>query len=249
MAHPTERSSAGTTSGAGSPASTTRNVGPPGANQRVDHPVGPKTGSRPSASDMAEDAKQKMRDGAKQGQQRAAELGEEAKQQVCEATNQVKETTRQYAVEKKRQIAEELGAFSSAVQNAAKTLRDEEHGSVAHYVEAAAEQLDSARRVVENKSIGEFFDDVQDFTRRRPELVFGGLFVAGMAAMRFAKASRPTTSRQAMDGRSGQRNPALPARRTNVGPPPGFASTGEGHARPASNAGATYPSASPNQKP
>lgn len=249
MAHPTERSLESPIRGTTSPQSNTGKTAPPGKEQRVDSPSGQPSDSRGSAAEIADQSKQRLREGAQQGQQMAAELGDQAKRKVHQATDQAKETTRQYALEKKRQVAEELGAFSSAIQNAAKTLRDEEHDTVAHYIEAAAEQLDSAREAVEKKPIGEFVEDLQDLTRRRPELVFGGLFVVGMAAMRFAKASRHGSSRQSGPARRPQTSASLPARSSNAGPPPGFGPAGDGRSQPMPPPGMTRSPASSNRNP
>src|SRR6266850_4166916 len=40
------------------------------------------------------------------------------------------------------------------------------------------------------KEPGDFLYDLESYARRSPEVVFGGLFVVGLAAARFLKASR-----------------------------------------------------------
>lgn len=124
--------------------------------------------------------------------QQAVEMTEAAKAKACQAAGQAKESGAQYAREKKARVAEEIGVFSGAIRKASSKLHDEQHDSIASYVDAAAEQLDCCRHSLESKDIGEIVDDVQDFARRRPEVVYGGLFVAGLAAMRFLKASSPS---------------------------------------------------------
>lgn len=124
--------------------------------------------------------------------QQAVEITEAAKAKASEAAAQAKESGAQYAREKKTSVADEMGVFSGAIRKASSKLHDEQHDSIANYVDAAAEQLDCCRHSLENKDIGEIVDDVQDFARRRPEIVYGGLFVAGLAAMRFLKASPPS---------------------------------------------------------
>lgn len=125
----------------------------------------------------------------------AVEMTEAAKAKACQAAEQAKQSGAQYACEKKARVADEIGVFSGAIRKASSKLRDEQHDSIASYVDAAAEQLDRCRQSLESKDVGELIDDVQDFARRRPEVVYGGLFVAGLAAMRFLKASKPSRQR------------------------------------------------------
>ncbi|KAA1261157.1 hypothetical protein LF1_37020 [Rubripirellula obstinata] len=122
----------------------------------------------------------------------AVEMTEAAKAKACQAAEQAKQSGAQYAREKKARVADEIGVFSGAIRKASGKLHDEQHDSIASYVDAAAEQLDRCRQSLESKDVGELVDDVQDFARRRPEVVYGGLFVAGLAAMRFLKASKPS---------------------------------------------------------
>ncbi|GEM_PF-6592894 len=136
----------------------------------------------------------------------ATEAAEAARQRVAEASAQAKETGRQYASEKKALLAEEVGVLSSAIRKASDKLHEEEHDSIACYVDAAAEQLDQFRGSLQDMTVGELVDEVQALTRRRPEIVYGGLFVAGLAAMRFLKASAPPRRRSA----AGQANQRMP---------------------------------------
>jgi len=121
----------------------------------------------------------------------AAAMSDDMTAKAREAATQAKQSGVRYAHEKKARLAEELGVFSGAIRKASDKLHDEHHDSIASYVDAAAEQLDCCRQSIESKEVGELVDDAQDFVRRRPEVVYGGLFVAGLAAMRFLKASPP----------------------------------------------------------
>jgi len=152
------------------------------------------------ASQAAESVTQSVADNQEELKRQAAELSQAAQQKACEAAEQAKQSGAQYAREKKALVAEEIGVFSGAIRKASSKLHEEQHDSIASYVDAAAEQLDRYRRSLESKDVGELLDDAQDFTRRHPEVVYGGLFVAGLAAMRFLKASKPQR-RQAVSHR------------------------------------------------
>ncbi|QDV43861.1 hypothetical protein Enr13x_37210 [Stieleria neptunia] len=148
------------------------------------------------ASEVSATVKQTASVKQEELKQQAAEVADVAKQKASEAAEQAKQSGAQYAREKKLRLAEEIGVFSGAIRKASGKLHDEQHDSIASYVDAAAGQLDQFRQSLESKDIGEIVDDVQDFARRRPEIVYGGLFVAGLAAMRFLKASKPACQRK-----------------------------------------------------
>ncbi|EMI17495.1 hypothetical protein RMSM_05588 [Rhodopirellula maiorica SM1] len=152
--------------------------------------------AKQKAGDAVESAKQQATQTQEEVKQQAAEVASAAKQKAYEATAAAKESGRKYAHEKKTRLADELGIFSGAIRKASSKLHEEQHDSLASYIDAAAEQLDHVRESLQSKEVGDLMSDVQDFTRRRPEVVYGGLFVAGLAAMRFLKASKPERQRQ-----------------------------------------------------
>jgi hypothetical protein len=145
-------------------------------------------------------AKQEATPTSEKVKQYGSNLAEEAKEQatqakavvtekVCEATESVKASGRQYFIRKKEQATEELCVFRDAIREAADKLRQESHPEIASYVAAAAEQCDRMRDVLEHRGIGDLAKDAKRFTRQHPEMVYGGLFFAGLAMMRFLKAS------------------------------------------------------------
>lgn len=142
----------------------------------------------------AEKLREQASDKREELTQQASEVAEQAKRKAREAAEHAKSSGMQYAREKKVRLAEEIGVLSDAIRKASGKLHEEQHESIASYVDVAAEQLDRCRQAIETREVGELVGDAQEFARRRPELVYGGLFVAGLAAMRFLKAS--TSDRQ-----------------------------------------------------
>lgn len=141
------------------------------------------------AAQATERVKQQGVNLAEEVKGQATEAKNMASEKIHEATENVKATSREYLAKKKHQASEELGVFRDAINKAAEKLRQENHPEVASYVAAAAEQFDRVRNVLEQRGVGDIGSDARRFTRQHPELVYGGMFFAGLAMMRFLKAS------------------------------------------------------------
>jgi hypothetical protein len=163
----------------------------PNAPQSPSTQPGPTRQTTGNAADTAKQKGARLHEQVNQVSAQASEATAAVKGKAAEATEQAKDSARKYAAEKKSRVADEIGVFSGAIRKASGKLREEQHDSIACYVDAAAEQLDRIRDSLQNKSTSQIMDDVQGFARRRPELVYGGMFLAGLTAMRFLKASKP----------------------------------------------------------
>lgn len=119
-----------------------------------------------------------------------AEQGERARQQLEQAAVKAKEEGHNIMLNQKQRVASELRAYSEAARRAAGRLEGESDLHLSRYVNGAAERLESLSRQVEERDLGEIWDDLESMARRRPEIYFGGMFVAGLAVARFLKASR-----------------------------------------------------------
>lgn len=144
-------------------------------------------------SHSAEQLKHKASETASEVTSKAKEAVTHAKQgvsgQVYEATEKVKAVGRDYATRKKSQAVAELDVFRDAILSAANKLKEENHDTVGSYVAAAAEQIGRLRSSIDQRNVQSLLNEAQSLTRRHPEVVYGGLFVAGVALMRFLKAS------------------------------------------------------------
>jgi hypothetical protein len=83
----------------------------------------------------------------------------------------------------------ELDAVAQAVRDASHRLRDEQHESVATYVEGAAAGLERLSRAIRDKDLNELLHDAQRLARRQPAWFLGGSFALGLLAARFLKSS------------------------------------------------------------
>ena len=121
------------------------------------------------------------------------EKAREAKDRVVsksgEALNKAKERTRSVADEQKNRLGERIHGYSSAFRRTADKLRDEQDPNIAHYTEMIADRIDQAADYVQSRDPGMLLRDVENAARRRPEIFFGGMLLAGLVLGRFLKAS------------------------------------------------------------
>jgi hypothetical protein len=106
-------------------------------------------------------------------------LKDSARQEGSAAVNQIKSVA-----ESDVRDAQETG--QSLINNQKENLADR----FSEYAKAI--ETDYLRE----KQPAELLDDLESLARRKPELVFGGLFVVGFAAARFFKASRRQSPRE-----------------------------------------------------
>lgn len=166
--------------------------------------------SRDRLSQEAQQAKRKAGEAARQAGDKMREAGRQAKDQIVHTTQQttsrVQERASEMLAEKKSRAAEEVNVFGQALHRAADTLDENDDRAVAQYVHQAADMVDACADWLRNKSAGEMVRGCGDFTRRHPEVVLGGLFLAGVAAARFLKASDRTRSMEDSDFESNFRD-------------------------------------------
>lgn len=106
-----------------------------------------------------------------------------------DAAHQIQEKGRGFAESRKEELASRISGGGQAVRRAADKLREENDPNIAHYAEFVADRLERAGEYVRNRDFGAMYRDGEAAARRRPEVLFGGMFVAGLAIARFLKAS------------------------------------------------------------
>jgi hypothetical protein len=129
------------------------------------------------------------------------ELKESARKEGSAAVDQIKsaaqsavhraqDTGQSFVKNQKENLASRFSEYANAVQSMSEKLRGEDDNILAAPAEKAAESLNRISDYLRQKEPAELLDDLESLARRRPDLVFGGLFVVGFAAARFFKASR-----------------------------------------------------------
>ena len=120
----------------------------------------------------------------------AHDAAEAAKGAAHDATEAAKQQGRQAIDQRRHAVSQKVSNISHALFEGAERLGEEVDPSVAQYVSSMAGTVDRAAHYIDERDLGGIADDLQDFTRRHPEWVYGGLFLAGIALARFLKASK-----------------------------------------------------------
>lgn len=103
----------------------------------------------------------------------------------------VRETANAQLATQKDRATDGLGSVAQAVRQSTKQLREQQHDTVAQYVEQAANQIDRFSQSLKNKDVNELLTDAQQMARRQPALFIGSAFAIGLLGARFIKSSAP----------------------------------------------------------
>lgn len=137
---------------------------------------------------------------ATQAKEAAGQMAEKAKQQTKQLTEQLTSQVRDQGStminEQKSRAADSLSGVGSAIRRAAETLEQEQDPNLARYSNSLADSIDECASYLRDSDPRTLMRDAGEFTRRRPEWVLGGAFLAGMALVRFLKASQSEGSMQ-----------------------------------------------------
>lgn len=91
--------------------------------------------------------------------------------------------------ERKNQLASSIDEIGDAFDSAAQSLKQKQHEQLADYGRRFARGIHDASDAIRQRSPSELWQDTSEFARRRPEVVVGGMFAAGLALSRFFKAT------------------------------------------------------------
>jgi len=157
-----------------------------------------------TASDVASQVKQATADTVEQAKQTANETLNQAKQVVSETLGQAKEAVAESFSEVKGQIQStfddqktqavgRLGSVAHALRQTSEQLNAQHETTLAHYAQAAAEQLETWSGLLQTKNLNELVNEVQAFAHRQPEIFIAGSLAAGLLFGRFLKSSGART--------------------------------------------------------
>jgi hypothetical protein len=142
-----------------------------------------------------EGAKEEVRQGLHQIQERVRDSGRSAINEMRrvgrETGQEIRARGAEAADRQKNRAAEHIGNYGAAVKRAAEQLRSEHDDVLAGYADTVGNALDRAAGFLRNREVRDLVGEVESYVRRHPELILGGLFVAGIAAARFVKAASP----------------------------------------------------------
>jgi hypothetical protein len=119
--------------------------------------------------------------------------------------DKVKEKASAQINTQKDRATDGIGNVVDAVRNATRQLREQNHGTLADYIERSASQLERLSTGLRNKDVAELFRDAQNLARRQPAVFVGSAFTLGLLSARFLKSSSPMNERS-QPPQSWQRN-------------------------------------------
>ena len=153
------------------------------------------SGSSTKSQDKKQEAKRKAEETKTQAKQQASEAADQAKQKAGDLAEQAKQQATSQLASQKERASSSLTSISKALHDASGTLRNEDQGAVAGYVNDAADQLEQFADILQNRSVGELLDEAKRYARREPAIFLGGAMVIGLFGARFLKSSSPGSSR------------------------------------------------------
>lgn len=120
----------------------------------------------------------------------AAQTGVKIKEEATVAVGHLKEAGRSFAQTQAQALASKLGEYAGAVTSLREKLNESsEPNLLAGPAETAAQQLGSLSDFLKGASPEEILQGVERLAHKKPELFYGGLFMAGLMVARFLKAS------------------------------------------------------------
>ena len=138
-------------------------------------------------------------------------LMQQAKQTTSEVVSQVQQQASSQINRQKDTAASELSTVVNAVRRFGETLSNEGQGPIARfaaqYGDKAANSLDRFANYLREQDSKRLLNDVQNFGRRQPALMIGGMFLLGFAGARLIRSSIEAASSGSMStGTQGSRN-------------------------------------------
>ena len=169
--------------------------------------------ARHAASDAVDSAKHAASDALDQGKRKATELKDQAVSQAKQTGSQLQAQVTQLVGDQKTKAADQIDGVAGAIRKAAASLHEENDEALAGYADGAADAVEQARDYLRDRQPADLFHDLGGFIRKRPEWGLGGLFIAGLAAGRFLKASHNAAAPDSNAGGSTYRpNPGVGTR-------------------------------------
>jgi hypothetical protein len=86
--------------------------------------------------------------------------------------------------------AERIEGVAHALRQAGQDLAGRDEGTLAHYTDSLAGQLDNFSNTLRDRDIGSLLEDAKQLAHRQPELFVAGALAAGFVLGRFFKSSR-----------------------------------------------------------
>jgi hypothetical protein len=130
----------------------------------------------------------------------ARDVRDDAKQKAHQAYDDLRQGTRKIArdsgsylkkvvADQQILLVEKLEEYRDAAKVASDKLESDDDTVASRNIRKAADGLESIANYVRQSEPNDFLSDASRMARKRPELVFGGLFLTGLGMARIMKAS------------------------------------------------------------
>lgn len=136
----------------------------------------------------------------KPGTQVAGEKGNGADTGIIE---RVRERADGQLTMQKDKASDGLGTIARAIRGTTQELREQQHDTLAQYVDRAADELERLSSRLKNEDVGDLFRDAQNLARRQPVVFVGAAFAIGILGARFLKSSAPPSNLPGGSSREG----------------------------------------------
>ncbi len=140
----------------------------------------PSAGMKPVATDTTPGMKDQL-----------SQVASDIKGSTEEAIHAAKDSGAGFLREQQSKLAEKIKEYGCAVSAASERMDDNGNKLLVKPAEVATRELERAADYLGRADLGTILQDLGNLARKKPELVFGGLFLTGLMAVRFLKASAP----------------------------------------------------------
>lgn len=131
---------------------------------------------------------------------KAGDIRDDARQKAHQAYDDLRQGTRKIAhesgsylknvvAEQQHLLVEKLEEYRDAAKAASENLKSDNDTVAAKHIQKAAGGLGCFADYIRESEPNDLLSDASRMARKRPELVFGGLFIAGLGMARLMKAS------------------------------------------------------------
>ena len=157
----------------------------------------------PDVTELLQSLQSAAADMAGRLRETSRETAGQAKEKVAEMTRVITDTVKEEAERlfngQKEKASSKVDRVGKSLNQAAHALRAVKADAVAEYVDTTADKIQGFSDYIEERNLAQVLEDAGELARRNPGLMVGGMFLAGLAAARFLKASAP-------DGANGNGN-------------------------------------------
>jgi hypothetical protein len=154
----------------------------------------------------------------------SARVTDEAKQYASDMAGIAKEKSASMFEQKKEVAIGQAGSVAHALRSTADKLQEEGQGQVGHYINLAADQLESLSSQLRQKDLNTLINDTQNLARRSPGTFLASTVVAGFLLARFMKSSSERSRESAQMPRDEGRSAYMPEAEGSAGMPDRYGS-------------------------